>query len=312
MRSASAAAAVVLLSIGVWQWSTKIEGAAETAAQPIALAAAEGVELTLANGQTVVLEGAGAMVENEEITSESGTTRLSSDMGVTSGMDEAAGANSNNIASRATTQNNTIFVPRGKRFELTLSDGTHVWLNAGSQLRFPAAFGGAERRVELVGEACFDVSKNPQKPFIVEVAGQQVRVLGTLFNVNAYAGEQAVFTLQRGSIALESGVANVVLQPGEQASLQGERYAVTKASESVTAWVQSEFAFGGQRLDAVMARLARWYDFEYEFADPRAAAMRLSGEVPMFDDMETIVRLIESSGQVNVERRGKLLVLSDK
>lgn len=198
-------------------------------------------------------------------------------------------------------------VPRGQRFDITLDDGTHVWLNSESRLTFPAAFAKNERRVRLSGEACFEVAHNKHQPFVVETNRQHLRVLGTIFNVSAYESDaQTVTTLVEGSIALSrQGQQEFVLTPNHQARLNGEAFIIEEIdAASVAAWRTGVFVFEGHTLEDVMRRLSRWYDMDVEFADPAARTMILHGMMPVQSDIRTILDVFAASGAVEFAADG--------
>jgi ferric-dicitrate binding protein FerR (iron transport regulator) len=205
----------------------------------------------------------------------------------------------------------TLQVPRGQRFDMVLADGTHVWLNADSRLRFPLSFDGGERRVGLEGEGYFEVAHDGRKPFMVDVDGQSLRVLGTKFNISAYTGDGFINTsLLEGSVALEADAgAGLTLSPGSMARLDrgdpAAGYTTAPIKGDPSAWRNGQFLTDGKRLEQVFVELARWYDVEYSFVDRRAADLVLRGNLPIYDSIETIFEIIESSEQVTVETAGK-------
>lgn len=156
---------------------------------------------------------------------------------------------------------NTLTTPRGGQFQIILPDGTKVWLNAASSLKYPTTFTGGERRVEITGEAYFEVAKNAAMPFRVKMSDKAtVEVLGTHFNINAYADEAAIrATLLEGRIKVK----DVVLNPGEQAQITADVKVLHQVDTSaVMAWRYGLFNFEGQNLREVMRQLSRWYDIE--------------------------------------------------
>jgi transmembrane sensor len=164
---------------------------------------------------------------------------------------------------------NIISTARGNQYQLTLSDGSRVWLNAASSLRFPTAFKGKERRVELTGEAYFEIAKNPAMPFKIQAGSGQIVVLGTHFNVNAYTDEPAVrTTVLEGSVAVKKELSQQLLAPGQQAEF-GPKGAIS-LSENVdvtreTAWKDGFFWFNNTDIHTLMRQVSRWYDVEVEF-----------------------------------------------
>ncbi|HEU4606495.1 MAG TPA: FecR domain-containing protein, partial [Chitinophagaceae bacterium] len=164
---------------------------------------------------------------------------------------------------------NTLSTARGNQYQLQLEDGTKVWLNSASTLRFPVAFKGAERKVELSGEAYFEVAHNPAKPFKVVMDKQVIEVLGTHFNVNGYKDEAVVrTTLLEGS--LRTSIANgesSLIKPGEQSVLRDAHLTINRSPdvEKVMAWKNGWFEFDQMDLDAIMRQVSRWYDVDIEY-----------------------------------------------
>ena len=176
----------------------------------------------------------------------------------------------NKLGSSSPLEYNTIETPNGGRYEIALPDGTHVWMNAASSLKYPASFASLkERRVELHGEAYFQVAKDRQHPFIVKTAQQEVRVLGTHFNINSYVDEPEIkTTLLEGSVNISSlnGKNSEILKPGQQATVRGGDIKVGDADvDQAMSWKNGDFVFVGEDLKAVMRQVARWYDVEIEY-----------------------------------------------
>ncbi len=199
--------------------------------------------------------------------------------------------------------NNILSTPRGGEFKVTLEDGTVVWLNAQSQLYYPDSFSGNERRVKLVGEAFFEVTKNPDKPFYVETDKQTVRVYGTKFNVCSYADDPVVYTtLLTGSISLKLNMGNnseLMLTPGHQALLEKTTSSVnvhTVDAESITSWRNGRFVFDDQNLDQIMRTLSRWYDFTYEFRNKSLKSTVFMGGISRYSDFGAVIETLEKSG----------------
>ena len=176
---------------------------------------------------------------------------------------------------------NVLSTPRGGQYRLVLPDGSQVWLNAASSIRYPTAFTGTERKVEVSGEVYFEVTKNAAMPFRVVVNRRkgepdpmEIEVLGTQFNVNAYTDEDVIrTTLLEGAVKVKKGVKGGILQPGQQAQCKedGEMRWVPDADvEKVVAWKNGVFEFRDENLQAVMRQISRWYDVEvvYEGAIP--------------------------------------------
>ncbi|MBR5350233.1 MAG: FecR domain-containing protein [Prevotella sp.] len=209
--------------------------------------------------------------------------------------------------------------PRGGEFKVVLEDGTEVWLNADSRLRYPEIFEGNERRVEVTGEAYFKVAKNVEKPFYVVSGGQEVRVYGTQFNVHAYDDEATIFTtLVEGSISLRpihGNKSELMLTPGKQALFNKDdaSASVRKVdTEVVTSWRSGVFVFEDQNLEQIMRTLSRWYDFEYEFADNKVASTVFMGSIPRYGSFAEVVEIFKKMGGIQLHQRGRRVVISSK
>ncbi|WP_104381771.1 FecR family protein [Sphingobacterium sp. HMA12] len=186
----------------------------------------------------------------------------------------------------ALTQNiyHTIETPNGRRYHLTLSDGTQIWLNAGSRLRFPIAFDGSLREVFLTGEAYFEVSKNPHRPFLVNIhnSDTKIEVLGTHFNVSSYPEDHGfITTLLEGKVRIFSRQAELILRPGDRAishadgSIQLKNMAINNIDAD---WKDNYFSFSDDNIETVMLELARWYDIRVEYEGPKSTAT-FSGKI---------------------------------
>jgi transmembrane sensor len=224
---------------------------------------------------------------------------------------------------------NTVSTPRGGQYQLLLADGTKVWLNASSSLRFPAVFNGKERVVELTGEGYFEVAKEKgKKPFIVNIPGAgQVEVLGTHFNINAYADEAAVkTTLLEGKVKVASRewqVASattndnrqVMLQPGEQAvfglhsplAINLPIAIGTPDLEEVMAWKNGMFHFKSVGIETILRQAARWYDVEFEYKEP--VKEKFSGQISRGVNLDKLLKILELTGKVNFEIHGRRVVV---
>lgn len=160
---------------------------------------------------------------------------------------------------------NTLKVPKAGTYQLTLPDGTKVWLNAMSTLKFPVQFAGPERLVYLEGEAFFEVANDESKPFIVSSKGAQVSVLGTVFNINAYTQDMAT-TLISGSVKVSRGNAVKLLKPGQEAKVESDKIHISNANlDKVVAWKEGDFYFDKDNIMKIMQELSRWYDFEVTY-----------------------------------------------
>lgn len=213
----------------------------------------------------------------------------------------------------------SVSTPRGGEFKITLEDGTEVWLNAETQLRYPERFGDGERRVAVTGEAFFKVAKDSKRPFYVETAGQVVRVYGTEFNVHAYPEDKSVATtLVEGSIALQAASGNgsqLMLTPGHQALFDKQSHEASVKSvdtEVVTSWRSGSFVFENQNLGDIMQTLSRWYDFDYKFADASLAHTEFMGSIPRYGEFADVVEILETSGGLKFRIKGRTVIISRK
>ncbi|WP_119080010.1 FecR family protein [Chitinophaga alhagiae] len=203
---------------------------------------------------------------------------------------------------------NTISTPRGGQYRIDLPDGTKVWLNAASSLVFPATFAGLrERKVELTGEAYFDVAANENKPFMVTSHQQTVQVLGTQFNINAYADEPEVkTTLLHGAVKVNG----TLLKPGQQALVQGGSLRVVPVETAAeTAWKNGEFVFNGQSFAAVMRTISRWYDVEVVY-DHTPGALHIGGEVSRSRNLPEVLKMLEVTGDVKFKIEGRTITVT--
>ena len=212
---------------------------------------------------------------------------------------------------------NTLSTPRGGQYQVTLPDGTKVWLNASSSITFPTAFTGNKREVSMSGEVCFEVAKNIEKPFVVNVNKRSmVQVLGTTFNVNSYDDESSIkTTLVEGSVkcSLASATGDdantIILKPGQQAQTTGDEVALKTNVDvdQVLAWKNGIFNFNGANLQEVMRQLARWYDITVQYEGARSN-VKFKGE--MYRNLN-LTDVMEMLGKMGVKYRleGKKLIV---
>jgi len=212
--------------------------------------------LILSNGSSIDLTG----VKNGALASEKGVViNKNADGRITYGHGKGNAASASVF--------NTVLTPRGGQYQLVLSDGTKVWLNSASSLKYPVTFTAAKREVELSGEAYFEVAHNQHKPFMVVSNGQTVEVLGTHFNINAYQDEQATkTTLLEGSVkVLTKGVSSKI-KPGEQVQQKNGKLTVSEGDlEEAVAWKNGFFYFKDDNIKTIMRQLSRWYDVEIKY-----------------------------------------------
>lgn len=209
---------------------------------------------------------------------------------------------------------NTIVTPRGSQYKLELPDGTKVWLNASSSLRFPTAFNGNERRVEMIGEGYFEVAsvkmKNGHKqPFIVKVGRAEVKVLGTHFNIMAYQDEPlAKTTLIEGAVRVVNGKDSVMLSPGQQSQLtkEGNMRVISNVNTGEDlAWMNGYFLFENADIETVMRQLSRWYDVDVVYLDKTDE--RFYARPSRSAKLADVLKALELTGKIHFAIEGRTI-----
>ncbi len=199
---------------------------------------------------------------------------------------------------------NTVATAKGQDYHLQLADGTEVWLDALSSIHFPTSFPGAERVVEITGQAYFEVAKNAHSPFRVKTGHQTVEVLGTHFNINAYSPIIKT-TLLEGLVKVSSGGAAKTLVPGQQAQVENNNMTILANAdlEETMAWKNGRFRFVGMKMEDIMAQLSRWYDIDvvYKNKVQETFVAKISRDVPV----SQVLKLFELTGQVAFTIEGK-------
>lgn len=301
-----AAAAVILLSGGALFLLNSPKEAGQPATPPTVVQHAiqpgkNGALLTLADGSQIVLDSVGDGV-------------IATQQGSNAVLKNGALSYTGNESGEA--RLNTLSTPRGRQFRLQLPDGTKVWLNAASSIRYPTAFAGAERKVEVTGEAYFEVASNANMPFRVNVNNRaNIEVLGTSFNVSSYENEESISTtLIEGTVrvSVEAGSRSAVLKPGQQASIQqgSNDLAVVNDvdTDKIIAWKNGYFNFGKATLPEVMRQLERWYDIEtvYEKGIPET---KFVGKLTRNITLNELFQILDSTG-VNFRIEGRKLIVT--
>ncbi|MBO9565353.1 MAG: DUF4974 domain-containing protein [Niastella sp.] len=319
-RLAAVACLLAFIGVGIYHWwpRTRAAGAVTTKrlhpskqdVQP----GKDGAILTLADGTQIVLDSVG----NGNLATQ-GNVRVTKTNGMLS-YDHAAGD-----AAQAETKQpvyNLLSTPRGRQFRLVLPDGTRVWLNAMSSIRYPAAFVEDHRTVELTGEAYFEVAKDATKPFHVRVPGAHtgkqeldVQALGTGFNINAYDDEPVVrTTLIEGVVKFSADGEEKIMEPGQQGIVSGRRPGIKLKvvdTEQVLAWKNGYFILDGTSIQAVMRQLARWYDVEVVY-EGNFSGDDFAGQIPRTATLSQVLRMLELTDVVQFEIEGKKLIISQK
>ena len=262
--------------------------------------------LTLENGSVITLD----QLADGEIARQAGLTiRKTSD-------GQLVYETGNADAKEGLPAYNTVTTPKGGQYRVILPDGTHVWLNAASSLRYPIRFNGATRQVELTGEGYFEVSANESAPFVVASSNQIVRVTGTHFNINAYPEEQSVqTTLLEGKVTVVSndGKNSVSLKPGEQALLEREKLLVKAIdTEQAIDWKNGDFIFENEDIRSIMRRVARWYDVDIIYENGYQPNTGFFGQVSRSKNISEVLQVLELTGAVHFRIEGRTITVLPK
>lgn len=307
-----AAAAVVVLAIGTGVYyltkdSSPKQLAQNNPAAPVKADVAPGgnkAVLTLADGSQIILDSA-----KEGTITEQGTVKVIK-------LNNGQIAYNGGVNARGEMQYNTISTPRGGQYKVILSDGTEVWLNAASSIRYPTAFAGTTRNVEIAGEVYFEVAKDKTRPFVVKKTNDAatIQVLGTHFNVNAYDDEADMkVTLLEGSVKVAKGSSENILKPGQQAILRqtagnGINVINDVDVEEVMAWKNGRFDFGEKaNIEDIMRQLARWYDVDVEYRGK--VTQQFWGSVPRDVNAGEVFKKLEATGGVHFKIEGKKVIV---
>jgi transmembrane sensor len=262
--------------------------AAPSPAAPIAakhdiLPGHNGAVLTLSNGKQIVLDSAG----NGTLATDSHIKVIKKD-----GQLSYEGKTAEVLY-------NTVSTPKGRQWQLTLGDGTKVWLNAASSIHYPINFTGNQRIIEITGEAYLEVSPNAGAPFIVKTPTQEIQVLGTHFNINAYADEPILrTTLLEGSIKITAAGKTTLLHPGEQMASNtavGDLATTKPDVSNVIAWINGRFKFDHSDIKTVMRQIARWYDVEVEYRGS-LPDYQFAGGTFRNNNLSEVLQVLELSG----------------
>lgn len=289
----AAALAAILLSTGIW-FLQKNQSGIHTYASDVA-PGRSGATLTLANGQKINLTNAA----NGELASQSGVTISKSANGQ---LIYEIKENTNQAA-----QLNTLSTANGETYRVRLPDGSLVWLNATSSLTFSSNLNeGGNRRVKLIGEGYFEVTKDAAHPFVVESSDQEVEVLGTHFNINAYQDEDMIkTTLIEGSVKVSTPQLQKMLLPGHEAVKYGNDIQVHSVkAEQAAAWKDGRFVFDDKKIEDIMKMIARWYNVQVIYEGEMPEDLFL-GSVSRFDHVSQVLNVLESTGRIHfkVEER---------
>ncbi len=253
--------------------------------------------LTLSDGTRIALND----VKNGEVAQQSGIDITKTEDGtiVYTAKDQNAGQASSN----------TFETPFGGQYQLQLPDGSKVWLNSASSLTYPTSFATLkERKVMLTGEAYFEISKDKEKPFVVQTAKQEVKVLGTHFNIDAY--ERAVkTTLLEGSIKVKTKNEEKMLHPGEQSSVQLDLIDIQTADlYQVMAWKNGDFVFEGASLGSIMKQISRWYNVDLKY-EGKIADLKFGGSISRTKNINEVLKVLEMTKGVHFKIEGRRILV---
>ena len=255
--------------------------------------------LTLSDGSTIVLDSAG----NGVLAKQGNTSIVKKNDGQIEY--SAATAMANEVAY------NLLQTPRGGQFKITLPDGSKVWLNAASSLKYPVVFTGDERKVEISGEAYFEIAKDATKPFKVHLNNMEVEVLGTHFNVNGYEDEASInTTLLEGKVKVQTATGAKFLAPGQQAQLKPSgNISITNdiSIEEIVAWKDGNFQFENSDIKAVMRQLARWYDVDVSYKGN--IQQHFVGSISRNVNLSQVLSMLQQTGAVKFKIEGKQLIV---
>jgi hypothetical protein len=269
----------------------------------------EGAVLKLADGRSIVLDssrdGSLAVQGNVAIIKQGAGQLVYNQEGPSAGGQGTGGA-----GGMPEVMYNTLTTPRGRRTSVVLSDGTKVWLNSGSSIKFPTAFAGRERKVEVTGQAYFEVAKNASQPFKVRVLSHtapeqmtreiEIEVLGTAFDLMAYNDEDRIrTTLVDGSVKVVSNADHKLLSPREQAVAAADgRFSLNAVDvQKVTAWKDGNFLFREDDLGSIMKELARWYDIDVHFEG--IIKYHYTGRISRQVNISQVLKMLEAAGGVS-------------
>lgn len=296
-RIAGIAASIILLFAAGTYWFHA--GQKTTLPSPSAQIQAGGFKATLYTGDKKVIE----IKENMQAV-------LSQDSSVVVNHNELK-----HTETSGTPTTNTLVVPKGGEFAIVLADGTKIWLNADTRLKYPTFFTGNKREVELEGEAYFEVQHDNKMPFIVKTSQSAIRVYGTTFNVKAYPDDSfQKTTLEEGSIGLLVSNKEFKLVPNEQAILNTDNKVniikINARQQSV--WRHGRFLFDNENLEDIMAQLARWYDVNIFFIGPKVRDLHFSGEIDRYENIEKVLHMIGLTTNISFSIKEKTITITSE
>ena len=207
----------------------------------------------------------------------------------------------------------TLAVPVGGEYHFTLADGTRVWVNSASEVRFPNCFSGGKREIYVKGEVYLEVARDEKHPFVVHAGENEVRVLGTRFNLTAYTDEQQVITtLVEGSVEFRNDQSSIRLKPGEQSVLDRETNKLEKQKVDVsiyTSWVSGTYEYERMPLSDITRQLSRWYDVQFVYETTEFSNHPFTGVVKRDQSLEEVLSIIEKTTRITFKISGRTIII---
>ncbi|SMD17026.1 FecR family protein [Pedobacter nyackensis] len=303
---AAVAAVFIVAALGLYIYTNRSADKQKQFVSPISHIKTGGNKayLTLANGKRIILTD-----------SKNGTLVAQNGVQITKTNDGQLVYTVIGNKSSSGNDYNIIETPRGGQYQIHLPDGTNVWLNAASSLKYPSVFKGNERKVELKGEAYFEVSINKKMPFKVTINSQTIEVLGTHFNVKGYAEEaDTKTTLLEGSVKVVStySTTGVLIKPGQQALVKrngDDQINIVEADmEEVMAWKNNYFRFNNENIESVMRKISRWYDVNVEY-DGAISDEEFNGTISRTKNIAQVLKMLEDTQGVHFKIEGRRIVV---
>lgn len=299
------AAAAVLVLVSGWWFLSKPD---RTDVPPMAIAptlqdiapGGNKAILTLADGSRVILDS----VNTGAITTQGNVTVVKLDDG------QLAYETSDQNIQQSEIQYNTISTPRGGQYQIVLADGSKVWLNAESSLKFPTRFEGKDRKVEILGEGYFEIAHNKSSPFMVSNGNMVIEVLGTHFNVNAYQDEDKIkVTLLEGSVKVLSNAEQLKIKPGQQVDIKNGLMTLNQTAniDEVMAWKNGQFYFEKADIKTVMRQIVRWYNVDVEYMGN--VKHHFGGDISRNVPVSRVFEMLELTGGVKFKIEGKKVIV---
>ncbi len=304
LRRMSAAAAILLLMTGAAYLIVSRSARPSISGSEVIVPGGNKAMLVLADGSRIPLTGA----KDGELAAQGATRVIKSKDGLLVYLPQQDGA-------ADTTSYNTITTPRGGQYQVQLSDGSRIWLNAASSITFPTHFSRTRRPVSITGEAYFEVAPDSHRPFTVTSPGQTVQVLGTRFDIKSYPDEQYIWTtLIEGSVRVGGNGQAVTMRPGEAAlsDKNGGTPGVRPADgDKEIAWTRGEFVFRNDNIESIMRQISRWYDVDVAY-EGATAGKDFSGSVSRFSDVGKVLNTLQLTGIIHFKIQGRRIMVITK